>query len=139
MSFLNSLKFTADNQPSPIERKRAKLISNLKDQLTRLENPHHAKIRMQWVKGDGEKRLVEKRTPVRPWWRETIDGQVAFFVRSGLKKVEFEKGMTAILIPNLAALPALIQGLIEATEQGELHHLIAPKDEQRKAPRKKVI
>ena len=69
MSFLNSLKFTAalDTQPSPIEQKRAKLIANLKDQLTRLENTQHAKTRMKWVKENGEKRLIEKRTPVRPW------------------------------------------------------------------------
>lgn len=140
MSFLSSLKFTAalDTQPSPIEKKRAKLIANLRDQLIRLENPLHGKTRMHWVKEGSEKRLAEKRTPIRPWWRETIDGQIAFYVRSGLKKVEFDKGMTAILVPNVAALPALINGLIEATEKGELDHLFAPQEEQRKIPRKKV-
>ncbi len=140
MSFLSTLKFTAvfETQPSPIERKRAKLIANLRDQLTRLDDPLHGKTRMHWVKDGTDKRMVEKRTPVRPWWRETIDGQVAFYVRSGLKKVEFDKGMTAILVPNVAALPALIDGLIEATEKGELDHLLAPQEEQRKVPRKKV-
>lgn len=140
MTFLSNLKFTAafESQPSPIERKRARLIANLRDQLARLENPNHCKSKTKWVKEGTEKRLIEKQVPIRPWWRETIDGQIAFHVRSGLKKVEFQKGMIAILVQNLAALPALINGLIEATAKGELDYLLAPQEEQPKVSRKKV-
>ena len=69
MTFLSSLKFTnaLDAKASPLERQRARLIANLKDQLIRLEDTLHAKTRLQWVKENGEKRLIEKRTPVRPW------------------------------------------------------------------------
>lgn len=140
MTFLSTLKFTAvlETQPSPIEKKRARLIANLRDQLTRLENPNHTKIRTKWVKEGTERRLIEKKSPVRPWWRETIDGQVAFYVRAGLKKVEFEKGMTAILVPNRQELPSLIEGLIKAVGSGELDNLIGEKEGQKKMIRKKV-
>ena len=140
MTFLSSLKFTSalEIKASPLERQRARLIANLKDQLTRLENNQHAKTRMKWVKDGQEKRLIEKRTPVRPWWKETTDGQVAFCVRVGLKKIEFQKGMTAILVPSQNELPTLIEGLIKAVSDGELDHLLMPKEGQKVPTRKKA-
>lgn len=140
MTFLSSLKFTAvlETKPSLLERQRARLIANLKDQLIRLEDPLHAKTRMKWVKINGEKQLLEKRTPVRPWWKETLDGQIAITVRAGLKKIEFQKGMTAILVPSVKDLPALINGLIKAASDGEIDHLLSQKQEQKAPQRKKA-
>jgi hypothetical protein len=140
MSFLKSLKFIALNEtePSPLEKKRSQMVANLRDQLILLENPHHSRTRKKSVKIDGEKHVQEKQVPVRPWWRGAPDGQVAFFVRSGLKKIEFEKGMTAILLPSINELPALIEGLIKAVGDGELDHLIAPKEGQKVPTRKKA-
>jgi hypothetical protein len=140
MSFLNTLKYTSvlDSKPSVIERQRARLIANLKDQLIRLEDPLHAKSCMKWIKENGQSRLIEKRTSIRPWWRETIDGQVAFTVRAGLKKIEFQKGMTAILLPSKQELPSLINGLIKAVSDGELDHLLMPKEGQKVPQRKKA-
>lgn len=99
MSFLKSLKFAvlSETESSPLEKKRSQLIANLRDQLTLLENPYHARTRRKSVKVGDEKRIEEKQVAVRPWWRVAPDGQVAFFVRSGLKRIEFEKGMSAIL------------------------------------------
>ena len=140
MTFLSTLTFTnaLQEKPAPLQRKRASLVRNLKDQLALLNNPNLLKTRTKREEIDGQKQVVERQTPVRPWWRETIDGKVAFFIKSGLKRIEFEKGKSAILLPNKDALPAVINGLIKAVEQGELDNLILPKDEPRTAPRKKV-
>jgi hypothetical protein len=140
MTFLSSLKFTSvlETKPSALERHRARLVENLKDQMTRLANPLHAKTRTKWVKDEQGKRLIEQMTPVRPWWRETVDSQVAFSVRVGLKKVEFQKGMTAILVPSVKELPSLIEGLIKAVNDGELDQLLVPKEGQKVPQRKRA-
>ena len=140
MTFLNTLTFTnaLEAKPSPLERKRASLVRNLKDQLTLLNNPNLVKSRTKRVESNGQKEIVELSIPVRPWWRETIDGKLTFFLKSGLKRVQFEKGQTAILVPSKAALPELINGLIKAVEQGELDNLIVDKTEMKPIQRKKV-
>ena len=140
MTFLHTLTFTnaLEAKPSPLQRKRASLVRNLKDQLTLLNNPNLVKSRIKRVEKDGQKEVVELRIPVRPWWRETIDGKLTIFLKSGLKRVEFEKGQTAILVPNKEALPGLINGLIKAVEQGELDNLIVDKTEMKPIQRKKV-
>ena len=140
MSFLKTLTFTSINDltPSLLEQKRCKLISKFKEQLSLLNDPDLTVARKRWMTVDGEKVLEEKTLPVRPWWRETLDGRVAFSVRVGLKKVEFQRGMTAILVPSLKELPTLIEGLIKAVNDGELDHLLVPKEgpkiPQRKSP-----
>jgi hypothetical protein len=140
MTFLNTLTFTnaLEAKPSPLQRKRASLVRNLKDQLTLLNNPNLVKSRTKRVESNGQKEIVELSIPVRPWWRETIDGKLTFFLKSGLKRVQFEKGQTAILVPSKAALPELINGLIKAVEQGELDNLIVDKTEMKPIQRKKV-
>lgn len=140
MTFLNTLTFTnaLEAKPSPLQRKRASLVRNLKDQLTLLNNPNLVKSRIKRVTTDGHKEVVELSIPVRPWWRETIDGKLTFFLKSGLKRIEFEKGQTAILVPNKEALPDIINGLIKAVEQGELDNLIVDKTEVKPIQRKKV-
>jgi hypothetical protein len=126
MSFLNTLKFTAfqDARPSPVERRRAKLIQKLKDQLIRLDDPTYAQSRTKWVKSAEGKRLIEQSVPVRPWWRELPDGRLAFFVKSGLKKIEFKKGQTAIVVEGKDVLPPLINGLIETVRKGEMDQFL---------------
>ena len=140
MSFLSTLKFTAfvGIRLSPAERRRSRLIENLQDQLVLLNNPAYSRTRSKWVKDEQGKRLIQRETPVRPWWRDMPDGQIAFFVKSGLKKVEFKKGQSAILVENKDALPALIEGLIEAVRKGELDALLAPPEEKRGVPLKKA-
>lgn len=140
MTFLNTLTFTnaLETKPSPLQRKRASLVRNLKDQLKLLNDPNLVKSRSKRVETDGHKEVVELSIPVRPWWRETIDGKLTFFLKSGLKRIEFEKGQTAILVPNKEALPGLINGLIKAVEQGELDNLIVDKTEMKPIQRKKV-
>ena len=140
MSFLNTLTFTNILQlkPSLFQRKRASLLRNLKDQLILINTPDLTKPRTKRVNTEGHKHSVVIQTPVRPWWRETIDGKIAFFVKCGLKKLEFEKGQTAILVPDMKSLPAIIQGLIVAVENGELDSLIGGKDELKGVIKRRV-
>jgi hypothetical protein len=63
---------------------------------------------------------VEKQQRVLPWWRPLTNGSYAFFVRSGVKPIEFEKGKTAISVPSLEKLPPVIDTLIDAVKSGEL-------------------
>lgn len=66
------------------------------------------------------------------------DGRLAFVVKTGLKKVEFKKGQSAILVENKDDLPALINGLIEAVRVGELDALLLPPEEKRGVPQRKA-
>lgn len=136
MSFLKSLTFTDinDKKPSPVIRKRLRVLSNLRDQLIRWEDPTFCKSRMKWVKTDEGKKLIEQKIAVRPWWRETIDVQYSFFIKTGLKKVEFEQGKAAILVSKLEEIPILINGLMEAIQKGELDHLFQDKDSRQQIP-----
>jgi len=140
MTFLNTLTFTdaLETKPSPLQRKRASMVRNLKDQLILLNTPNLVRSRTKRVEREGRHQTIEIEIPVRPWWRETIDGNLTFFLKSGLKRVQFEKGKTAILVPNKEALPELINGLIKAIEQGELDNLINPKQDIRPIARKRT-
>lgn len=140
MTFLNTLTFTnaLDAKPSPLQRKKATLVRNLKDQLILLDNPNLVKTRTRRVETDGHKQMVEIQIRVRPWWRETIDGTLTFIMKSGLKRIEFAKGQTAILVQNKEALPSLINGLIKAVENGELDGLLTDKNDAKTIVRKKA-
>ena len=129
MSFLKTLTFSTANDlaPSPIEKKRHQLITALEDQLALLDDPDLTKRRKKWLDIDGERILTLKDIPVRPWWKQTLDGKVMFFVRSGLRRIEFEKGKAAIVLPSVEELPKLIKGLMDAAQTGELDHLLEVK------------
>ncbi len=140
MSFLKTLTFTSANDltPSPIEQKRYKLISKLKDQLALLENPDLTVTRKRVREVDGEKLVEQKTVPVRPWWKQTLDGNVVLVIRSGLKRIEFEKGKTAIVLPSIDELPKVLNGLIDAVQTGELDHLLETKAALPAVPKRKT-
>lgn len=87
---------------------------------------------------DGEKVLTQKNMPIRPWWKESIDGKIVLSVRSGLKRLEFEKGKSAIVVANLDTLAKIIKGLLDAVKIGELDHLLHEKVEPVMIAKKKV-
>ncbi len=140
MSFLKTLTFTTANDlaPSPIEKKRSYLVAALNDQLALLEQPDLTRTRKKWVDVDGQRVLTQKTVPVRPWWKQSLDGKVMFFVRSGLRRIEFEKGKSAIVVSGVDELPKLIKGLIDAAMTGELDHLLEGKVKAPVTPRQKA-
>lgn len=129
MSFLKTLTFSTANDlaPSPIEKKRHQLITALHDQLALLDRPELTKRRKKWLEVDGDRILTLKDVPVRPWWKQTLDGKLMFFVRCGVRRIEFEKGKAAIMVRGEEELPKLIKGLIDAAQTGELDHLLEGK------------
>jgi hypothetical protein len=60
-----------------------------------------------------------------PWWRLNANGSYVFFIRSGSKPIEFEKGKNAIAVPSLDKVPLIIDILITAVRNGELDEQLA--------------
>ena len=139
MSYLKTLTFTvaADRNRSPAERRRMALIERLQEQMTRLSHPDHARTKRVWVGEGDQRRREDVRVQVKPWWRLGPDGKVMLSLRHGMKKIEFEKGKTAIVVGGMDELPQVLQGLIDAVGRGELDHLMAPEGRQ-KPPMKRV-
>ncbi len=122
MTFLKTLKLTtvASVRPDPIVRRREGMIARLYDQLARISDEQHTRLKQRWMKVDGERRLTERRVPVRPWWRQQRDGSVVFTLKVGVSRVELDKGKAGIVVPSAAELPQLIEGLVAAVGRGEL-------------------
>lgn len=79
-----------------------------------------------WVKNKrGEKSLVEKKQRAIPCWRKQPDGAYVFFVRSGWKPAEFEKGKAAVAVRSLDDLPVIMDTLIRAIGRGEFDEQLA--------------
>jgi uncharacterized protein DUF6641 len=127
MPILKSLTFT--NLPvrshDPVANRRAKLVSRLEEQRQLVQNPSYVRVVQRWTGKGDERRPVEKKQSVRPWWRADSAGSLVLCVYYGTKPIEFEKGKAAIAVPSRDKLPALIDALIAAAKSGELDELIA--------------
>jgi hypothetical protein len=143
MPILKSLTFT--NLPTrshdPVANRRVKLVSRLEEQRQLLQDPSYVRVTQRWTGKGDERRQVEKKQPVRPWWRTDPAGKVVMCVYHGTKPIEFEKGKAAIAVASRDKLPALIDNLIDAARAGELDELVtravkpvgAPKSSRRAA------
>jgi hypothetical protein len=127
MTSLKSLTFTALPKPgaNPSLDRRARVIAHLEEQKRLLADPNLTRIVRTSVHKDGEKTMVEKHQRILPWWRALPDGSYAFFVRAGLKPIEFDKGKTAIAVSSLDKLPSVIDTLTAAVRAGELDEQLA--------------
>src|SRR4030088_1903165 len=99
MALLKSLTFTALPQPgaNPTLDRRAHVIERLEEQKRLAADPNYKRSVQTWVKGeDGKKTANETQQRVLPWWRVAPNGGFAFFIRSGSRPIEFEKGKAAI-------------------------------------------
>jgi hypothetical protein len=126
-SALKGLTFTTLPKlgANPVLDRRTKIITRLEDQKALLADPTYTRTIRNWVKKDGERTVVEKRQRVLPWWAMHASGSYVFFVRNGWKPIEFEKGKTAIAVPSLDKMPAIIDTLIAAVRKGELDEQLA--------------
>ena len=126
MSFLKSLTLT--NLPvrshDPVANRRAKLVSRLEEQRQLLQDPSYVRVIQRWTGKGDERRQVEKKQQVRPWWRADAAGKIVMCVYYGTKPMEFEKGKQAIAVPSREKLPAIIDALIAAAKAGELDDLV---------------
>jgi len=127
MPVLKSLSFTVLPKPAtdPVQIRRAKLISRLDEQKALLDNPNLIRTVQRAVREGDEKRIVSKQQKVRPWWRTDSAGHLFMSIRFGGRPVEFEKGKSAVSVPSMDKLPAVITTLIEAVRAGELDDVLA--------------
>jgi hypothetical protein len=140
MSHLKSLTITAlpKVEHSPVQFRRTRLIERLEDQRSLLKDPAHVRAVQRWKKQDGERVLIERRPPVRPWWRTDEKGQVVFLVRIGRKPLGFEKGKAGVVGGTMERLPGIIDTLIGAVRAGELDPMLEQAKTARPTPKKKA-
>jgi len=140
MTVLKSLTFTTMPKPSanPTLDRRTKIIARLEEQKQLLADPNYMRSVRTWKKDEaGQKAIVEKKQRVLRWWTSTPNGSHVFFVRTGWKAVEFEKGKAAIAVPSLDKLPSIIDTLISAVRNGELDEQLAQASTQTTPPKRR--
>jgi Family of unknown function (DUF6641) len=128
MTALKSLTFTTLPKigANPTMDRRANVVARLEEQKRLVGDSNYTRTVRTWVKKDGQRTPVEKQQRVSPWWRMNPNGSYVFFVRSGWKPIEFEKGKTAIAVPSLDKIPTVIDALITAVRNGELDEQLTP-------------
>ena len=127
MSGLRALTFTTLPKigANPALDRRTKMIARLEEQKLLLSDPNYIRTLRTWVKKNGELMPIDRQQRVLPWWRVNANGSFVFFVRSGSKAIEFEKGKNAIAVPSLDKVPMVIDILITAVRSGELEEQLA--------------
>lgn len=128
MSIIKSLKLAAAAPANPATSEhgfRAKLLGYLAEQKALAEaeitgTPFSATRRVTRTNEAGEKVRVDAPRTVRKGWFTDASGRMFFQLRYGAKPLEFAKGMNAVEVQNLAAMPGIITSIIEAINAGEL-------------------
>lgn len=128
MGTLKALNITALPKLSssdPVIKRRAKLLTQLEQQLALANDPLFVVTTQKWRKhDDGSKQLVEKQKRVKKWWVVDLMGNCFFTVRYGSKLIEFEKGKSAITVGDKANLATVIETVIAAARAGEFDALL---------------
>lgn len=139
---LKSFTFVAQPKVSndPIVIKRERMVTRLEDQKKLLADPTFVRRVKRWEHKDGgEKVLVEKPIRTGKWWQPDQNGGYVMTVKVGSKRIEFEKGKAAIVVPSMDKLPTLIDTLIKAVRAGELDEQLKSAKGPRPLPSRKVV
>ena len=131
MSMLKTLKLVAA-KPAPTDangRGREKLLRYLAEQkalvAAHLAGQPFSATRVVTRKDEaGNRTRVEAPRHVRRGWFTDASGGLFFTLRYGAKPLELAKGMTAISVEKLEALPGVIDTLTQAVEAGELDAVV---------------
>lgn len=106
--------------------RRAKLISQLEQQLALARDDKFEVRTKRWVKqDDGSKALTERVKRVNRWWRDDGEGGCYLVVRYGNKMVELAPGKTAIAVAAKDQLETVIVAVMDAVRGGELDTAIS--------------
>jgi Family of unknown function (DUF6641) len=123
---------------NPTLDRRTRVIARLEEQKLLLNDSTYMRSVRSWSKdADGTKVLVKTKQRVLPWWSAQPNGSLVFFIRSGWKPIEFEKGKAAIAVPSLEKLPSVIDTMITAVRNGELDEQLAQASSEAKPPKSK--
>ncbi len=141
-SILKSFTFVPQPKVNsdPLIIKRERMVSRLEDQKKLLADPSFVRRAKRWErKENGEKVLIEKPLRTSRWWQPDQNGGYVMTVKVGSKRIEFEKGKAAIVVPSMDKLPAVIDTLIKAVRGGELDEQISQSSKSpRPVPSRKV-
>ena len=138
MSVLKTLNFVvaAKRSNDPVVLRRAKLLTQLQQQRSLANDPMFVVVTQRWRKGDdGEKRLVERQKRVKRWWYVDVMGQCFLSINYGSKRLELDKGKTAIAVGGKDNLVSTIDAVIAAVQAGELDTVIAATQKMGQKPR----
>lgn len=136
--------FTFVPQPKinndPLIIKRERMVSRLEDQKKLLADPSFVRHVKRWErKENGEKVLIEKPLRTSKWWQPEQNGTYLLTVKVGSKRIEFEKGKAAIVVPSMDKLPTVFDTLIKAIRAGELDEQLKQSSKsQRPTPSRKA-
>jgi hypothetical protein len=104
----------------PVMDRRVKVVQRLEEQKKLLaDDTFKRTIRKRGDKVDGKTVWNEECQKVQKWWALQQNGTYAFAIKAGYKNLEFMKGQTAIVVPDLEQLPGVIDILIAACNAGE--------------------
>ena len=128
MALLEKLKVVASpaTQPkTPEHARRSKLIGKLQEQKALAEQKLGGEVyhRLRWVtvvNHEGEPVRVQRPVRLKQWWFKNAAGDVVLTIRYGAKPLVISNGMSAIEVGKLEELPATIQTVIKAVDDGEL-------------------
>ena len=128
MSVLKTLNFVVATKRSndPTILRRAKLLTQLQQQRALAIDPLFIAVTQRWRKGeDGDKRLVERQKRVKRWWYVDPIGNCYLTINYGSKRLELDKGKSAIALGSKDNLVATIDAIIAAVAAGELDAAIS--------------
>src|SRR5260221_9142522 len=99
MSIMSKLKSKFTDLPSrndPMVARRNQLAARLAEQKLLFENPDFVRVTKRWSGKGAERHQVERRQPVRPWWKETASGGAVMSLKRGFSVITFEGGKTGL-------------------------------------------
>jgi hypothetical protein len=141
MSVLKKLKLS-NTAPvhiaDPKQNARTKLLRYLQEQKAlaqaELEGRAYSATKIVFHTGENGQRVrAEAPRHVRRGWFRDPAGVLFFQARYGNKPVDLGKGMTAVEVGNLEALPNVIDALADATNAGELDNALTAAATERRA------
>jgi hypothetical protein len=139
MTILQKLKAKFTDLPSrndPMVARRNQLAARLAEQKQLFENPDFVRVSKHWTGKGAERQQVERRQPVRPWWKETSSGGAVMSIKRGFTVVTFEGNKAGIAVSSRDELPSLIDELRQAVLAGELDHALQAKSKRPGNPTK---
>ena len=141
MSVLKTLNFVAVTKRSndPTILRRAKLLTQLQQQRALASDPMFIAVTQHWRKGeDGDQRLVERQKRVKRWWYVDPIGNCYLTINYGSRRLELDKGKSAIAVGSKDNLISTIDAVIAAVAAGELDAAISATQKTGQKPRAKA-
>ena len=128
MSTLKALNFVAlpkNIKSDPTIAKRMKLLAQLEQQRALALDPLYTHPRQRWVRrDDGGKELVNMPKRVKRWWYVDVMGQCFLSINYGSKRLELDKGKSAIAFTKPEHLVEIINTVINAVKAGDFDKAI---------------